>query len=76
MNFFALSVIMEIDDYYARSLHNFELKKALIDRPIITETTRMWLYGKRIESSGIRVLNEETGVFVPENQNKVYWTPY
>jgi hypothetical protein len=35
MNFFALSVIHEIDDYYSSSLQNFKLKQAIEDPPEI-----------------------------------------
>jgi len=35
MNFFALSVIHEIDDYYSSSLQNFKLKEAIDDPPAI-----------------------------------------
>jgi len=46
MNFFALSVIQEIDDLYQHSLSEFKLRGVIDDLPEITETTNMWLHGK------------------------------
>ena len=49
MNFFALSVIHEIDDLYSQSLSDFKLRGVIDDLPEITETTTMWLHGKSVE---------------------------
>lgn len=49
MNFFALSVIQEIDDLYQHSLSEFKLRGVMDDLPEITETTNMWLHGKEVE---------------------------
>ena len=48
LNFFALSVIHEIDDLYARSLQEFKLRGAIEDPPEITETSTMWMNGKMV----------------------------
>ena len=42
MNFFALSIIHEIDNLYASSLKDFKLKGVMKNLPLITLTTKMW----------------------------------
>ena len=55
LNFFALSVVCEIDDYYAKSLQNFKLKKIYEDPLEVIETHKMWKCGKVVDGTGVKV---------------------
>ena len=47
MNFIALGVIAEIDDFYAGSLNNFTLKGCIEEPPKITRTSKFYLSHQR-----------------------------
>ena len=48
MNFIALGVIAEVDDFYAGSLNNFALKGCIEDPPVITKKTNYYNTHERI----------------------------
>lgn len=78
MNFFALSVIHEIDDLYSQSLSEFKLRGVIDDLPEITETTTMWMHGKRVEleEGMFDILEWTTGQRILRFYYKIWRTLY